>query len=859
MNQRTVRNAAKEQTGERAVLLAVLFLLSGAAALAYQVLWIRGLSLVVGNTAQAAAVAIAIFFTGLAFGGWFWGRRTPEMTRPLQLFGLLEIGVAVTAVGYLYLQHIIALLPAALHPLSGAPPALDLVAKIFTACVVLLPPAFLMGGTFPAMAEHVLRSGGRLGQKASRLYSVNTVGAALGALGASFILPPVVGFHTTYLIAIAIDFAVGIGALILARGSMPQPLQQQRRPPKRPVRIPRTIGLIWAIAALSGAATLAVEVLWTRLFAQVLQNSVQTYAVVLATFLLALAFGAIVASHLARIRRIPAATVLVAVLLASTLAILVSGPLFVSVTEGVQTLGRHLAFGEYLWRVTTASIIVIFLPGLVIGITLPFLLRMLENDMRSPGELVGRLIAINTIGAIGGALIAGFVLLPWLGSARALLLVAGIYPLLAAAVLFTNELMPRAPIKASLAGFVGIALFFGAGALPENQLDPASMLGRNEFLVAAREGPAANVAVVAREDALSLRVNRTYTLGGTASYFAEQDQAILPLLLHPEPREVFLLGMGTGITAGAALQPFVHEVVACELISDVVALAAKYFAPWTRGLFEDQRATIIADDGRSCLQRSDRRYDLIVSDLFVPWQAGTGSLYTVEFYQLARQRLHPSGLFVQWLPLYQMTRPDLDLVAATMAAAFEDVIVLRGDFFSRRSIIGLVGRADGPLTLDPVAIARQGTRMDEVSMRTDTDYLSILARMYVGNLTSSGILQGTEVITDRSGLIELRAPRSQRNVAAGFENFVVGAEREQFYRELRDALPPEQDPSLARLDTAALDAVYAGHMLSQAAYLAAINDSRAAQMTRSATALLPESSRHVRSPARAFLAPLDSP
>jgi spermidine synthase len=826
------------------------------------VLWVRELGLIVGSTAQAAALAIAIFFTGIASGGWFWGRRSTRAPRPLATFGVLEIAVAATALGHIFLLDLVAALPATLHPLSGAPDLVDLAAKVTVATLVLLPPSFLMGGTLPMMAEHVLRPGGRLGQRATLLYGVNTGGATIGAIAAGFLLPPLVGYRTTYLLAVLVDLTVGVVALMLARRLIPRAQAVPRsvhtaglapfmaRPARSSVR------MVWVIALASGTATLIVEVLWTRLFSQVLQNSVQTYALVLATFLLALSCGALVASALARLERIGPELLLAGLLLASGAAVAVSGPLFAAATEGVRMVGAGLGWNAYLATVALTTLTVMLVPGTVIGTVLPFLLRLLEREERGPGELIGRLVAINTVGAIAGSLVAGFVLLPWLGAARALLLTSALYALLAAVVLLAregSELRPAAGLaSAALASIVALlAVTAAPGAL-----DPAATLRSDETLIAIRDGPAATVTVVERRGALTLRVNRSYILGGTASIDAERDQIVLPMLLHPDPRRVFVLGMGTGITAGATLAFDIEEVVVCELIDDVIVLAREHFAPWAAGLFDDPRATVVADDGRSCLQRSDRRYDLMVSDLFVPWQAGTGSLYTRELYEAARARLDPGGLYVQWLPLYQIGREELDVVAATMDAVFDDVVVLRGDLFGRESIVGLVGSVGGPVVLDPDVIASRAAAVD-VGVRRDADaYVSLVTRLYAGSISNSGIVDGVDVDTDARALVELRAPRTHRAVEADVTTFVVGAERERFYSDLRDALAVDHDPALALLDGPQRDAVRAGHLLSEAAWeRARRRPASAGILEAEAAELLPSGTAGIRSPSRALLPP----
>jgi spermidine synthase len=347
------RTPAGPGDARHTVTLVALFFFSGFAALVYQVLWVRELGLLFGSTAQAAALTIAIFFTGVAWGGWFWGRRAPRSSSSLAWFGLLEVGVAVTALGYsLLVDTYVALYPA-IFALAGDSTVLDTLAKAVVASVVLLPPAFLMGGTLPLMAQHLIRDPARLGTTGSTLYGVNTLGSTSGALAAGFVLPLALGFRGAYLLAVGIDLAVGLGALAIARvrgsedGGDPPP----RRPGPAPAPDSRGMatiptGVIWAAAFVSGFATLGVEVVWTRLFSQVLQNSAYTYALVLATFLLALSLGAALANALNRLRAIAPEIVLGALLVGSSLVIAASPWLFTARTGGLALLGPELDFGR---------------------------------------------------------------------------------------------------------------------------------------------------------------------------------------------------------------------------------------------------------------------------------------------------------------------------------------------------------------------------------------------------------------------------------------------------------------------------------------------------------------------------------
>jgi spermidine synthase len=813
---------------ERTVLL-VLFFASGAAALVYQVLWVREIGLLVGSTAQAAAITIAIFFAGIASGGWWWGRRAPVAPSALRTFGRLEVGVALTALGYFVLADTYRAAYPSIHGALAASWLAEAFVVGAIAAAVLFPASFLMGGTLPAMGQHLVRSDDQLATTGTLLYAVNTAGSATGALAAGFVLPVWIGFRTTYLLAVAVDLAVGATALALARrhasaSTTRQPAVQQAASvadvdpvaSRGATSISRRVVAI--VAAASGFATLAIEVVWTRLFAQVLQNSAQTYATVLATFLLALAVGGLVANAASRLRRVDPTTVLAALLLAGGAAVTASLWLFHHLTDGLSRVGGDQDWGPYLATVAGTAALTIGVPVAVLGAVLPYLLRVVQGGGRTPGEEIGRLVAVNTAGAIGGALAGGFVILPALGAWRGMLHLAAVYPALAVLVLAarTRELWSlqrswrRTPALLGASASVVVLL-----ALPAAEVTATSTVRPGERLVELREGPDANVAVVrdVRRD-LAIRVNASYTLGGTRGLSAERNQAVIPLLVHPEARSVFFLGLGTGITAGAALAFPVERVVVCELIRDVVDLSRDHFGPWINGLFGDPRAEVTVADGRSCLHRSQERFDLIISDLFVPWHAGAAALYTREHYQRSLDRLEPGGAFVQWLPLYQLSERELGIIARTMDDVFDQVVAWRGDVSAGRSALALVGHRD-PAPLDVAAIAPAARSIeppaaDGLEELTDEALAAMVLRLYAGNISHSGVFADRARNTDSHPRIEHLTPRTHRAVRAGRASFVVGAERQRLYRELAEALDPARDPYLARLDQVQLGWVSAG-------------------------------------------------
>ncbi len=810
----------------------VLFFVSGFTGLVYEVLWMKELGLLFGNTAQAAATTLAAFFLGIAAGGHVWGKRASHMRYPLQGYALLEVGVAVSALLYFFLLQSYQAVYSQLFGLFGPGHAAFVVTKFALAIGILFPPAFFMGGTLPLMSQHLVRRVDSLGMTASLLYAINTLGAGLGAFAAGFYLPRWFGFTNSYLLAVAITLGVAVLAWLLAgqlkRSGITVKVPQAAREEAlgvTPVALPAQA--ILALAFVSGFVTLALEVLWTRMFAQVLQNSVYTFSTILVTFIIALAAGAALAGGLAR-RCSDQVGCLVVLLLAAALATGLSPIVFMWATSGLEYTGATADWSAYLVHVFGLAALVVLLPGILLGSVFPFLFKASEGFQRGAGRTVGGLVAVNTVAAVLGSLCAGFLLLEAFGLWKSILAMAGLY-LLAALLL-----VARRPLRPFALPGVAIAVLFLA-VLSHRTLNlPLVHIGDEsgmEELVEVREGSAATVAVIRRDNALRIKLNNYYTLGGTDALTNEQRQAHLPLLMHPDPRSVFFLGMGTGITAGAALLHPLEQVIVCELVPEVVDLARRHFQPYLNGLFDDSRVTVVAEDGRNFLFGTREQFDVIVSDLFVPYKAGTGSLYTVEHYQAARQRLAPDGIYAQWLPLYQMTREQFGVIARTMLEVFPRVTVWRGDFHAGMHILLLAGhRAADVLDLGAVSehrLARlqpateQASEVERIGYDPVPRSANTLLLYYAGNLSEArALVDGHPLNTDNRPRIEYQAPIAHRLERAGQLSWFVDDALMEFVESLLDLAPSAADPYLENLSAAQRDLPRAGLIAHRAQALA---------------------------------------
>ncbi|MDG2303348.1 MAG: fused MFS/spermidine synthase [Candidatus Binatia bacterium] len=738
--------AGRARTG----LLAVFFA-SGVASLVYEVLWLRDLRLVLGSGAHATATTLAVFFTGLAAGSAFFGGRAARSSRPLLLYAGLEVGIGVTALLSFGLPAAhLSVYPTLVTTLGTGTWGLVL-GRVALSFLFLLPPAVLMGGTLPVMGEVFVRRPTQLATTTGVLYATNTAGAAVGALLAGFVLPVWLGFRGSYATAIALNLALGALAAVLSYvvGERPAPSADEKTA-TRPMA-----GWLAGYAFLGGFATLALEVLWTRMFALVLNSSVYAFSTILVVFLLALSTGAALSARI--VPRLPPDLHLFALLLGAGLAIGGSPFALHAATGQLGSIPSQWGFAPYVILVFGTALLVVLPPAALCGAVLPALLRFCEREGTRPGETIGRLVALNTAGGVFGSLVAGFALLPTIGLWRSVQILAFLYLVLALFCVGSSSPGARYLRAAALVATVLFGTF----------LDPTRLalvrVEAGEIIEKVWETPHGVVTVTRDDGGRRIRLDNTYILGGTEGHAEEALQADLPLALHGAPQRVFFLGLGSGITAASALAHPVKHVIATELLPEVVEASRSYFEESAGALFSDERAQVLAVDGRIHLATTHETWDVIISDLFIPWHEGTGSLYTKEHFETVRARLAAGGIFAQWLPFFQLSRNDFDTIARTMLDVFSNVTLWHASF-----------RDDEPIA---VLIARRHDAPHETRLADPP------ARF--GGVLRKELFASAPLNTDDRPILEYRAPLSQAAVRSERESWLTGPELDRLLFDIR--------------------------------------------------------------------------
>jgi len=624
------------------------FFLSGAASLIYEVCWIRRASLVFGSTIYALSTVLATFFVGLALGSYALGRLSTRFARPIRVYAWLEGVLAMLALVSLPAFDLAGqAFGRAYESLPDVPVLLGITRFAIVAAIVLVPAA-IMGGTLPLFCRQFVLSQERIGRSVGRLYAVNTLGAATGTALAGGALIPSIGLSGSVLLGAGLSLAAGAIALWIDRvGAFAAPASIERAP-HRPS--PSRAGLA-VLIFLSGFTALGYEVLWTRFLGLVTHNTVHTYTVTLTVVLLGIVVGSVLASRIVDRSRMRGAWF---------------GGL--QAAAGLAVLGTML-LPPSAWRGFQGGLQIyalLLLPAAVLsGASFPIGVRMAVDHPASAGGGVGWVYSVNTLGGIAGSLICGFLLLPGFGLHAGLLTCTGLS-------VGTGILAWWLAGGAAAARWIAAAVATVAWLLLPRALGthlPHDFLGAPGGLVDVREGLQSNLAVLWRDDDLVLEIDRWWQ--GQRRPTQQIMAAHIPMILHPRPRRVLVVGVGAGQTPSRMTCHDIERLDCVDIEPAVFDLVRRHFeASW----LSDPRVRIIADDGRNLIARSPERYDVISIEVGQIFRPGVPAFYTTDFYRLARSRLRPGGLVSQLVKLSLPTDVFRGVVASFLEVFPQSVL-----------------------------------------------------------------------------------------------------------------------------------------------------------------------------------------
>ena len=762
----------------------VCFFLSGTTGLVYEVLWIRMLGLVFGHTVFAITTVLTAFMAGLGLGSFLFGRIADRHQHPLTLYGILEVGIGLSCLLIPLLlprvEDFYLALYRALH-LSFLAFSLAQFALIL---LLLLLPTTLMGGTLPVLSRFFVRDENTLGKRVALLYALNTFGAVLGTALAGYFLLPNFGMRGTLYLAATLN--IGIGALVivydmhlrrLAGSTKERPRQQALLDVASP-KFPRLVSLTVIGLGLSGAASMIYEVAWTRALSLIIGSSTYAFTAMLLAFLVGIALGSALFSRLWGERVVePLAFGLIELGIGLSAVLIL--PAFEKMPDLLlQSFTLSMAPDYVLIIQVLMSISAMIVPTLLIGASFPCAVKVAARGVQSVGLDVGTLYAINTLGAIVGTIFAGFVLIPLLGVHSTVkvailvnLAIGALIALASARMLSRWQWSSVAALSiAILGGLLWVpswnqAVMASGAAIYANhyrgfagKVDLAHILQR-ERLLSYEDGVNSTVTVHRAGERIYLRVNGKTDASTGTDMHTKLMLGHLPLLAHPSPKSVLIIGLGSGVTVGAVAQHPVERIDVVE-IEPAVARASRFFGRENRDALKDPRVHLVIADARNFLLATARSYDVILSEPSNPWIGGLAALFSREFYEIARRRLNPGGIMLQWVHGYNFVPEDLKMVVKTFRTAFPATSIWHthgiGDYL-------LLGQ-DQPRPFDLRRLkaayeAIPGLREDMARVGLQSPY-ALLADFLLAEPDAERYAQNANLNTDDLLPLEFSAPRS---------------------------------------------------------------------------------------------------
>ena len=662
-----------------------IFLLSGATALVYQVAWMRMLSLFFGSDVYAAAITLSVFMGGLSVGSWLAGRFGDQFNRPLVIYGFLEIGIAAYALVFPILLASFEITYQSIYRESfEALPWLYQGARFLVAALTMLIPAMLMGATLPIIIRQFAVRAPELGKHVGFFYSVNTVGALLGTVVGGFVLIPILGVKGSVLVALIINFIIGLAAIGIAFRSRSRfkPLESRPRPVISVSQSKKRQAVLLAIA-ISGMAALALEVVWMRILVQSFSSTVYAFSIMLSCFLFGIFFGSYKVSGIIDQHNNP-------VRLFATLECWLAGTIALL---GVLTFVVPFVFGTLVWGLTdvtggafgVSSIIAQFIvasilivgPTIMLGATFPVAVKIYTHDIEERAFGTGSIYAANTAGAVIGAVLGGFILLPLFGARGSLIIIAGCFAI-AGIVLIRSEGRDQLrrilfdPIFSLAIGLLVISTVVVFLLPDQTVLNFNQQQSAQPDVIYHGEGVSHTVDLIRSDNGNTImmingNIEADTTLLQRRHFILKGH---LPLLLHPDPADIAIVGLGLGITLGASERhPTVKNIRLVELSPHIVE-AHKYITDVTGDILASPKINLRIDDGRNFMAMTDESFDMITADPIHPRITGVGYLYTKEYYEQIRKRLRPGGIVTQWMPMYRVSKDSFDVAFRTFVSVF---------------------------------------------------------------------------------------------------------------------------------------------------------------------------------------------
>ena len=664
----------------------ICFFLSGFAGLIYEVTWIRQSALLFGSTTFAVSAVLAVFFFGLAIGAYLFGRIGQQTPRPLTLFAHIEIGLALLALITPFTFDLADLLYGIAYRNLTDYTIFLFSTRLILVAFVILPSTILMGGTLPLFCRQYAHDNNKIAHSVGLLYGINTLGAALGCAATGFILLPNLGLRGAIWIGVFGNLLSGliVRSLSIAQNEIPPTQTQTDSSPERKA--------IFILFFAVGFVALGAEVIWTRYLGLLINNTVYTYTLTLSVVLIGLVLGSILASQFSD--RTASRAFLFGALQIAT------GIIALTLLKLSPETWRQ--FGDDLW----VYFAILLPPAILSGAAFPLAIRLATKNAEHTTRVTGNLIAVNTLGGILGSLLIGFIGLPFFGLEKSLLFITGANLAIGITAWFWLE--RKHHIIKYAASAIAILIYLGIPYYSQTQI-PADFIGEGRDLVDYREGFGANMAVVQRDNDLELEIDKWWQGGSKKTH--QIMAAHVPMLLHPNPKTILVVGVGTGQTASRFLMYPIDQLACVDIEPTLFPFIRKHFdTEW----ISDPRVKIIREDGRNYLRHTASTYDIISLELGEVSRPGIAFFYTTDFYQQTRQRLNHSGYLIQFVPLRFLTENQFRGIVHSFLTVFPQSIL-----WYNTSELLLIGTTSETFNVSPDLLKQ---RLTNEQIHTDLQY-----------------------------------------------------------------------------------------------------------------------------------------
>jgi spermidine synthase len=770
-----------------------LFVLSGVAGLIYQVAWFKHLSYFLGNTSYSQAVVLATFMGGLAIGSWWWGKKADTIKRPILLFSLLELAIALYCFFYYpifefakkyFIQFVLT------NELESDGLTV-LLLKILVSASTILIPTILMGGTLPVLVKFFSERVKDIGKNVSILYFINSLGAVIGTIVAGFYLIQHLGLRNTVYIGALFDFIVAISFLAVVRQKeLTLPVNEAVLKKQKIKILPliteiaitkKQYHLILLIAFISGVSAMIYEVAWLRLLIPILSSTTYSFTIVLTVFILGITIGSfLIYLFMNRIKKpmLFVAMCQVGIILSITLSLPFYQNIPYLIWKAVGDKGL-VEYGTYISLQFYYVFLVLIIPTIFMGMSLPVVTKLVVNKIEQSGKEVGRVFALNTIGTVIGSLLAGLICIPYIGILHTIELGLFFNGVGAVVLLLQKEIANMKKQLIYLVVLLSSVIVYFSSVYDSNWMisimtsEVARKINRekaplsfdkyidkvvmHDEILYYKEGVGGTIIVAKFEDEVYLYTNGKGDASSIGDIRTQISLAQTPMILHPSPDSVFVIGFGAGTTIGNVLTHQDVKFAQVAEISPEVIEASLYFEHINEKPLADSRLKVIKDDGISALRLSPYKYDVIISQPSNPWSAGVGNLFTKEFFEDCNEKLRPGGFVAQWFSLYEMDDKSLQLILRTAQHVFGHISMWH---IGKSDILFIC--SNEPFNFDLVKAEERYNSVHEILKKVNINtFSSFLSQEFLSNQQMMSTYSSIgELNSENTPLLELWAPRA---------------------------------------------------------------------------------------------------